>query len=183
VALAVQTLRPLGILIEYDLDLFAGLPRFATIRTNLALLRAIVADGTTPATVSFSSQEGDCSPWLQLYRRRLPEAVRPWLDADGLSVRLGEAWAELAIAERLVMGMTSVAGHRIALQRLTLRCNTELLTLIAQSTADFESTGDTGLLDPDRIGPRCAQLTDRLVVLRNNLLVGDEPQVRAPLSG
>ena len=178
-ATAVQSLRRLGILVEYDLDLFAGPPRFASIRENLALLRTVVADGTTPACVSFTSADSGCSPWLQAFRRRLPAAAKPWLDRDGLSVGLAEAWAELAVAERLVLDLMSVAAHRIALQRLTLRCNTELLTLVAASAADFEATGDTARLDQDLIEPRCAQLTDRLVALRNNLLVGDAPALLA----
>src|SRR3954463_12478363 len=40
---AVQTLRRIGILVEYELDLFdGGAPRFANVRENVALVRAIV---------------------------------------------------------------------------------------------------------------------------------------------
>lgn len=179
VATAVQTLRRLGVLIEYDLDLFGGSPRFATVRENLALLRAVVADGTVPASVRFTSTDDACSPWLQAYRRCLVEAVAPWLGVAGLSVQLAEAWAELAVAERLALDLTSVAAHRIALQRLTLRCNTELLTLVAASSADYEAAGATRRLDESRIGPRCAELAARLLALRNNLLVGDGPALVA----
>jgi len=179
VATAVQTLRRLGILIDYEVDLFAGSARFASIRDNLALLRAVVADGTTPASVRFTSSDSDCSPWLQTYRHRLAVVAKPWLDHDGLSVQLAEAWTELAVAERLVLDMTSVAAHRIALQRLTLRCNTDLLTLVAASAADFEAAGASQRLDRDVIGSRCAELADRLFALRNNLLVSDGPTMIA----
>lgn len=179
VATAVQTLRRLGVLIECDLDLFGGSPRFATIRENLALLRAVGADGTVPASVRFTSTDDACSPWLQAYRRCLADAVAPWLGVAGLSVQLAEAWAELAVAERLALDLTSVAAHRIALQRLTLRCNTDLLKLVAASAADYEAAGATQRLDESRIRPRCAELAARLLALRNNLLVGDGPALVA----
>lgn len=168
--LAVQTLRRLGILVAYDLDLFGGSPRFAAVRDNVAVLRAIVGDGTTPAQFRSLPADIACSPWLETFRRRLTDAVRPWLAEGGLSAQLSEAWAELVVAERLLLGLRGVAAHRIALQRLTLRCNTELLTLVADSAAEFEASGKTRLLDQDLIAPRCARLTDSTVALRNSFL-------------
>jgi hypothetical protein len=167
VVTAVQLLRRLGILVEYDLDLFGGSPRFAAVRDNLAMLRAIVGDGNTPAVFRSTPADGTCSPWLETFRNRLADAVAPWLEGGGLADQLAEAWAEVLVAERLLLGLYGVAAHRIALQRLTLRCNTELLSLVAVSAADFEASGDTALLDQDLIAPRCARLSETMIALRN----------------
>jgi hypothetical protein len=163
---AVQILRRLGILVEYDLDLFGG-SRFAAVRDNLAMLRAIVGDGNTPAVFRSTPADGTCSPWLETFRNRLADAVAPWLEGGGLADQLAEAWAEVLVAERLLLGLYGVAAHRIALQRLTLRCNTELLSLVAGSAADFEASGETALLDQDLLAPRCARLSETMIALRN----------------
>ena len=167
----VQTLRRSGILVEYELDLFGGSPRFATVRENVALVRAIVADGTTPATFTVSPGSGVCSPWLDSYRERVGIAVQPWL--TGLSIRLAEAWSELVIGERQQLRLNGVAAHRIALQRLTLRSNTELLNLVADSARQYELTGDTQLLEHDLVAPRVASLTETLVALSNRFQAGN----------
>lgn len=168
---AVQTLRRIGILVEYDLDLFGGSPRFATVRDNVALVRAIVADGTTPAIFTVSPGSGLCSPWLDAYRERVGAAVQPWL--TGLSLRLAEAWAEIVVGERQHLGLNGVAAHRIALQRLTLRSNTELLNLVADSAREYELNGDTPLLEHDLVGPRVASLTEILAALRDRFQAGN----------
>jgi hypothetical protein len=172
---AVQILRRLGILVEYDLDLFGGSPRFAAVRDNLAMLRAIVGDGNTPAVFRSTPADGTCSPWLETFRRRLADAVAPWLEEGGLADQLAEAWAEVLVAERLLLGLYGVAAHRIALQRLTLRCNTELLSLVAGSAADFEASGETALLDQDLIAPRCARLSETMIALRNGFRSANAP--------
>jgi hypothetical protein len=171
---AVQILRRLGILVEYDLDLFDG-SRFAAVRDNLAMLRAIVGDGNTPAVFRSTPADGTCSPWLETFRNRLGDAVAPWLEGGGLADQLAEAWAEVLVAERLLLGLYGVAAHRIALQRLTLRCNTELLSLVAGSAADFEASGATGLLDQDLIAPRCARLSETMIALRNGFQSANAP--------
>jgi hypothetical protein len=172
---AVQILRRLGILVEYDLDLFGGSPRFAAVRDNLAMLRAIVGDGNTPAVFRYAPAEGTCSPWLETFRNRLADAVAPWLEEGGLADQLAEAWAEVLVAERLLLGLYGVAAHRIALQRLTLRCNTELLSLVAGSAADFEASGETARLDQELIVPRCARLFEMMGALRNGFQSANAP--------
>lgn len=159
---AVRTLRRLGMLVEYDLDLFGRSPRFSSVRDNLVLLAAITGDGLTPAAFRSGPRVDDCSPWLARYQRRLAVAARPWVGAGGLSPRLADAWAELVVAERLLLGLTGLAAHRIAMQRLTLRSNTELLSLVTRSAADFELHGDTHHLDAAPLAGRCAVL-DRAV--------------------
>ncbi|WP_433011548.1 hypothetical protein [Kribbella sp. CA-294648] len=181
---AVQTLRRIGILVEYELDLFDGSPRFATVRDNVALLRAIVADGTTPATFTVSPGTGVSSPWLDDYRERVAAAVQPWL--TGLSVQLADAWSELMLGERLKRRQDGVAAYRIALQRLTLRSNTELLNLVADSAREYELTGDTRLLEHDLVAPRAGLLTETLLALSNKFrlsnLTGGATQAAKPLS-
>lgn len=181
---AVQTLRRIGILVEYELDLFDGSPRFATVRDNVALLRAIVADGTTPATFTVSPGSGISSPWLDDYRERMAVAVQPWL--TGLSVQLAEAWSELVLGERLKRRQDGVAAYRIALQRLTLRSNTELLNLVADSAREYELTGDTLLLEHDLVAPRAVLLTETLLALSNKFRMGNavtgNAQAAKPLS-
>jgi hypothetical protein len=171
---AVQILRRLGILVEYDLDLFSG-SRFAAVRDNLAMLRAIVGDGNTPAVFRSTPADGTCSPWLETFRGHLAGAVAPWLEGGGLADQLAEAWAEVLVAERLLLGLYGVAAHRIALQRLTLRCNMELLSLVAGSAADFEASGETALLDQDLIAPRCARLSETMIALRNGFQSANAP--------
>jgi hypothetical protein len=174
---AVQTLRRLGILVGYELDLFGGgAPRFASVRDNVALIRAIVADGTTPATFTISPGSGGCSPWLESYRERVAVTVQPWL--TGLSVRLAEAWSEIVIGERRQLRQNGVAAYRIALQRVTLRSNTELLNLVADSAREYELSGDTRLLEHDLVAPRIASLTEILVALSNRF---ESAQVSSPL--
>ncbi|WBQ05948.1 hypothetical protein [Kribbella sp. CA-293567] len=172
---AVQTLRRTGILVEYELDLFGESPRFATIRDNVALVRAVVADGTTPATFTVDPSHGQCSPWLEAYRSRVGAAVQPWL--TGLSVQLTAAWTELVVGERRPGRLCGVAAHRIALQRLTLRSNTELLNLVADSAREYELTGETQLLEHELVAPRVALLTETLVALSNRF----HPARPAPL--
>lgn len=174
---AVQILRRFGILVEYELDLFGGSPRFATVRDNVAVLRTVVADGTTPAVFTVAPAGGGCSPWVDQYRERLGAAVAPWL--SGLSLQLAEAWAELQVGERLLVGLNGVAAHRIALQRLTLRSNTELLNLVWDSGRDFELAGDSRLLDRELVAPRIASLTATMLALRNKFLAGNAPVLLA----
>ncbi|GAA1557722.1 hypothetical protein [Kribbella lupini] len=173
--LAVQVLRSLGILVEYDLDLFAGTPRFAGVRDKVAMLRAMVGDGSTPAYFTTAAIEADCSPWLAGYRQQLDPAVQPWLGAGGLSQQLAEAWAEILLAERLLLGLRGGAAHRIALQRLTLRSNTELLNLVATSAREFETSGATQLLDDELVGPRAELLTQTMLALRNRFWAANAP--------
>jgi hypothetical protein len=177
--LAVQTLRRIGILVEYDLDLFGPSPRFAKVREKVAMLRVIVADGTTPAVFTIPADGAVCSPWLDTYRRGLRVALQPWLGEQGLSDQLAEAWTEIVVAERLLLSLRGVAAHRIALQRLTLRVNTELLNLVSSSGREFETGGDTTLLDPEVITPRAAALTDSMVALRNRFLCTNAPALLA----
>lgn len=184
--LAVQVLRSLGILVEYDLDLFAGTPRFAGVRDKVAMLRAMVGDGSTPAYFTTAAIVGDCSPWLAGYRQRLDPAVQPWLGAGGLSQQLSEAWAEILLAERLLLGLRGGAAHRIALQRLTLRSNTELLNLVATSAREFEMSGGTRLLDDELVGPRAELLTQTMLALRNRFWTANEhvvPEATAAYGG
>ncbi len=184
--LAVQILRSLGILVEYDLDLFAGTPRFAGVRDKVAMLRAMVGDGSTPAYFTTAAIVADCSPWLAGYRQRLDPAVQPWLGAGGLSQQLSEAWAEILLAERLLLGLRGGAAHRIALQRLTLRSNTELLNLVATSAREFETSGGTRLLDDELVGPRAELLTQTMIALRNRFWAANEhvvPEVAAAYGG
>lgn len=165
VVVAVHTLRQLGVLVAYDLDLFAGEPRFATVRDNLTLLRTIVADGTIPAV--FTSGPVDGSPLLQSFRDELSGAVTGWLGLEG---QLADAWADVVVGERLLLGLKGVAAHRIALQRVTLRTNLELLDLVENSIRDYEISGSTSLLTPELIGPRVDCLTDTMFALRNRFL-------------
>ncbi|GAA1555064.1 hypothetical protein GCM10009789_05640 [Kribbella sancticallisti] len=165
---AVQLLRRARLLVDYELDLFGGSPRFATIRENLAVLRAIVADGTTAATFTIRPTDGQCSPWVDEYRERLKASIGPWLTR--LSDELADDWAEVVMGERQIYGPSGVAAHRIALQRLTLRSNTELLNLVADSAREFELTGDTRLLDDEFVRPRITLLTESMLALRNRFL-------------
>lgn len=162
---AVQLLRRKGCMVEYDLDLFGGSPRFATVRDNIAMLRAIVADGTTTARFSVNPLVGECSPWVASYRERVAPAVQPWLSR--LSAPLAEAWLEVMMGERMLLGMTGVAAHRIALQRLTLRSNTDLLSLVSDSAREFELSGHTCLLDDELVSPRIGALIESFLALRN----------------
>ncbi len=165
---AVQILRRARLLVEYELDLFGGSPRFATVRENVAILRAVVADGTTAATFTIKPPSGRCSPWVDEYRERLKAVAEPWL--TGLSDQLADDWTEVVMGERQIHGPSGVAAHRIALQRLTLRSNTELLNLVADSAREFELTGETRLLDQDLVAPRINLLTESMLALRNRFL-------------
>jgi hypothetical protein len=150
------------------LDLFSGTPRFATVRANVATLRAIVANGTTAALFTVEAGGVPCSPWLAEYRERVAEAVKPWLEE--LSIPLAAAWAALLAGEQRLSG---VAAHRIALQRLTLRSNTELLALVMDSSREFEQSGHSRLLEPDLVRPRIAALTAIMVALNNKFLLAN----------
>jgi hypothetical protein len=168
---AVQVLRRLGILVEYDFVLAAPLPRFDAVRRNLEYLASIVCDGSIPLTFRWPvPEESACSPWLAAYRDRLALAIGPWLDENGLSARLAEAWADLVVSERLLHKVSGVAAHRIALQRLTMRCNTELIALLTRSARDFETRGDSDLLDTANLRARCAGLGRTLDALNAHFL-------------
>jgi hypothetical protein len=167
---AVQTLRRLGVLVEYEFGLLGSEARFSSIHDRVRFLRSLVGDGVTPAYLDLPS-DGTCSPWLAAYLDRLDPALDPWLCDDGLSSRLGEAWAELVITERLLRGAAGLqlAAHHIALQRLTMRSNTMLLDLVTGSARDFETYGASDRLDPDDIATRCAGLDTSLAGLREAL--------------
>ncbi|WP_433163178.1 hypothetical protein [Kribbella sp. CA-247076] len=153
----VHTLRQLGLLVTYDLDLFDGSPR-----ENLVVLRTIVADGTIPAVFRCGPVDGP--PWLRQFRDELDGAVSGFLRLSG---QLADAWADVIVGERLLLELKGVAAHRIALQRLTLRANLELLDLIGDSLRDYELNGRTSLLTAELIGPRVDCLTDSMLALRN----------------
>lgn len=165
---AAQTLYQLRILVEYDFDLFGPAPRFSSVLSRAAYLRAIVSDGSTPAT--FRLPAGTGSPWLSAYQDRLVPAVAPWLGEGGLAGRLRDAWAELTLAERMLRGVTGAAAHRIALQRLTMRSNTALLGLVTDSARDFERYGDSDRLDPAVVSARLAELETSLRALHDSFL-------------
>jgi hypothetical protein len=168
---AVQVLRHLGILVEYDFDLAGPVQRFDTIHENLRYLAAVVCDGSVPLMFRWSVPEpAACSPWLASYRERLATVIGPWLGDSGLSARFGEAWADVVVAERMLRGLTGLAAHRIALQRLTMRSNTELVRLVSRSADEFERCGDTALLDAANISGRCASIGRALDQLRMSFL-------------
>lgn len=165
---AVQTLRRLDVLVEYEFDLLGGGSRFSDVHERTHFLRAIVCDGATPAYLDLpAAGSATYSPWLAAYLNRLDPTLDPWLCDQGLSVRLAEIWAELVITERLLRGVAGVAAHRIALQRLTMRSNTELLDLIAGSAHDFEQYGASDRLSADDVATRCARLDSALLELSN----------------
>ncbi|QNE19457.1 hypothetical protein F1D05_17980 [Kribbella qitaiheensis] len=83
---------------------------------------------------------------------------------------MSEAWAVVLTGERLRLRLNGVAAHRIALQRVTLRSNTELLIMVADSAREFESTGVSRRLDPDLTAPRIAALTQVIIALDNKFL-------------
>jgi len=166
---AVQVLRRIGVLVEYDFDLAAPLPRFDVVRRNLDHLAAIVCDGSTPLTFRWPVPDG-CSPWLAAFRERLAATIGPWLDESGLSARLAEAWADVVVSERMLHNVSGVAAHRIGLQRLTMRCNAELISLMTRSARDFESRGDSELLNTANLQTRCAGLGRALDALNANFL-------------
>ncbi|TDD25393.1 hypothetical protein E1218_14975 [Kribbella turkmenica] len=156
----VHSLRQLGLLVTYDLDLFDG-----RLRENLVVLRTIVADGTIPAVFRCGPVAGPL--WLQRFRDDLVGAVAGYLELSG---QLADAWADVIVGERLLRGLKGVAAHRIALQRLTLRVNLELLDLVGDSLRDHELHGRTPLLAAELIGPRVDCLTDSMLALRNRFL-------------
>lgn len=172
---AVHTLYQLGILVEYDFDLFGPAPRFSSVLGRASFLRAIVSDGSTPAT--FRLPAGLGSPWLSAYQQRLAAAVEPWLGGGGMAGRLRDAWAELTVAERCLRGVAGAAAHRIALQRLTMRSNTALLGLVTDSARDFERYGDSDRLDPAAVGARLADLDTGLRDL-HGIFLGSNPDTR-----
>ncbi|HEY3003053.1 MAG TPA: hypothetical protein VGJ44_11965 [Kribbellaceae bacterium] len=168
---AVQVLRRLGVLVEYDFDLVAPVARFDVVRRNLDYLASVVCDGSTPLTFRWPVPEpSGCSPWLAAFRERLAATIGPWLDESGLAARLTGAWADLVVSERLLHNVAGVAAHRIALQRLTMRCNAELLSLVSRSARDFESRGDSALLDAENLRARCAGLGRVLDALQARFL-------------
>lgn len=168
---AVQVLRHLGILVEYDFDLAGPVQRFDTIHQNLGYLAAVVCDGSVPLAFRWSVPDpAACSPWLASYRDRLATVIGPWLGGSGLSARFGEVWADLVVAERMLRGLTGLAAHRIALQRLTMRSNTELVRLVSRSAEDFERYGDTALLDAANLNGRCAGIGRALDQLQMSFL-------------
>ncbi|HZO68895.1 MAG TPA: hypothetical protein VFB74_28210 [Kribbellaceae bacterium] len=175
-AAAVRTMHAEGVLVEYDFDLYHPVARFSTVQGNVRILRSIVCDGTLPAVFSLLSEPGrSCSPWFEKYHRRLTVAVRPWLRERGFSVRLHDAWLELTLAERMVRQPPSVAAHKIALQRATMRSNTILLDLVAESARDFDRHGESGLLDRELIGQRTSALQRQI-----DALAGRVPPVVMP---
>lgn len=154
---AVQILRRLGVLVEYDFDVVGPVQRFDTLHANLVYLAAVVCDGSVPLSFRWPVPDrGTCSPWLAAYRDRLGDVIGPWLGESGLSSRLSDAWADLTVAERMLRGLTGIAAHRIALQRLTMRCNSELVSLVSRSATDFELYGDSPLLSSANLEARCA---------------------------
>jgi hypothetical protein len=168
---AVQVLRRLGILVEYDFDLAGPVQRFDAIHENLGYLAAVVCDGSVPLVFRWPVPvTASCSPWLAAYRDRLATVIGPWLGEGGLSARFAEAWADLAVAERMLRGLTGLAAHRIALQRLTMRSNSELVRLVSRSARDFEQCGDTALLEAANISGRCAGIGRTLDQLRMTFL-------------
>lgn len=165
---AMQTLGQLGILVEYDVELFGPTPRFSTVLEAAGFLRSIVCDGSTPARFGLPIAPGlSYSPWLGHYLERLRPAVEPWLGDEGLSAQLAEAWAEVVVAERLLRGLADIAAHRIRLQRLTMRSNTELLGLVEAGARDFERYGDSERLDPAAIAPSSLSLAVGVRALRD----------------
>ncbi|WP_328990263.1 hypothetical protein OG394_28900 [Kribbella sp. NBC_01245] len=166
---AVQTLRRLDVLIEYDLDLFGHAPRFASVRDAVAVLSTITADGTTPALFRVGPV-WNCSPWVASFHQQLDAAAAPWIGENGLSARLALAWAEVVVADRLLLGVASAAAQRIALQRLTMRSNTALLALVSQAAADFELAGESKRLDPAAIAIHVADLSQALTDLHTRFL-------------
>ena len=194
---AVDTLKSLGLLVEYGFMLFDPRSTFASVRENIEFLRTILADGSggavfcrmlpyggTPIRDRLRAEgrlRGDVKypdydfldPRLNDYHSRLNTAVGPWIHGSGLSHQFNWAWHEVFIIHRLVGELPGLRRFEADLAALARRSNDVLFDFVEASSIAFEAGASRMLLRHELEEPR-RNLGDALLTMRNDFIADNQ---------
>jgi radical SAM superfamily enzyme YgiQ (UPF0313 family) len=161
---AVETLKAQHILFDFGFMLLDPSSSFESILENVAFLRTIVGDGSSPAEfcrmipydgtpikdqlAKEGRLRGDiCNPDYEFLDPRLSDfyvAVNQLLNTTGwihglraVSPQLKFAWTEFAVVERLYPRVRDLALYEQALRRITRRSNAVLLDVVEELVHAF----------------------------------------------
>jgi anaerobic magnesium-protoporphyrin IX monomethyl ester cyclase len=164
---AVETLKQIGLMFEFGFMMFDPSSTLASIRENLAFLRAIVGDGSAAAVFCkmlpydgtaikeelerAGRLRGDiCHPdydFLDAEVTALYATIREIVDVWGwihgyraLSPQLNWAWNEVAIIEHLFPRLPDLPQYREALRRITENSNAVLFRVV-EDLVEFHESG------------------------------------------
>ena len=193
---AVQTLKDLGLLVEYGFMLFDPSTTFESVQMNVQFLRQILADGSggavfcrmlpyggTPIRDRLRDEgrlRGDVrnpdyaflDPRLNAYHDRLDPIVSPWVHGEGISHQLNWAWHEVFLMRRLVTGLTELTGlddYALELAGLCRDSNEVLLGFVESSARAFDA-GDEHALRSEHLERERLRLGRSLLDLRNGFV-------------
>jgi anaerobic magnesium-protoporphyrin IX monomethyl ester cyclase len=198
---AVEILKSLGLMFEFGFMLFDPSTTFQSVRENIAFLRAIAGDGSAAATFCrmlpydgtpikdelerAGRLRGDvCNPdydfldpVLSDFYEELSRVVNVtgWIHGfRALSPQINWAWNEVAVLERLFPPLDDMAAYKDALRTVTRDSNEVLFTLVedmarAYTIGGRHSWSETALEEHRR------QFLDRLLTIRNGLILRNQP--------
>jgi anaerobic magnesium-protoporphyrin IX monomethyl ester cyclase len=204
-----QNLRAVAVLKELDLSfqfgfmLFEPSSTFASIRENLAFLRAIAGDGSvavafcrmipydgTPIKdelIRTGRLKGDiCHPGYDFLDPRLDRfyhALTQVIDLRGwvhgyrsLSPRINIAWGEIAVLERLFPPLSDMAQYKLALRELTKASNAVLFRIVEDTALAF-AEGSPNLWTRELLDAECARFQRSLLDLRNGFMLRHQTEL------
>ena len=204
---AVATLKELGILFDFGFMLLDPSSTFDSVLRNVAFLRRIVGDGSSPAEfcrmVPYDGTpikddleregrlRGDvCAPSydfldprLDVFYREVTEAlnITGWIHGlRALSPQLKFAWHELAVMERLTPSLPGLAEYHASLQALTAEANAVLFDVV-EELVDACREERPAPVDRRALALRSRAFADRLVGARDEFVLSNQDALLAAL--
>jgi anaerobic magnesium-protoporphyrin IX monomethyl ester cyclase len=194
---AVDILKKLDLLVEYGFMMFDPSTTFDSIRSNLAFLRHLHADGRggvgfcrmlpyggTPIRDALrvaGRLRGDVQhpdytftdERVNQYHARLQVWLSAWLYGNGLSPQLNWAWHEVHLIKRLVGSLPDLGVYERELAALCKGSN-DLLFDFVEAETDAYAAGNDSLIDPDPLRSERVSFIDRLADLRNSYIASHQ---------
>ena len=197
---AVATLKSLALHFEYGFMLFDPSSTFETIAESLAFLRAIVGDGTAPASfcrmvpydgtpikdelVRTGRFKGDIvnpdydflDPTVERFFHALNRMVHVsgWIHGvEALTPQLQCANTEIAVMERLFPALPGFGAYKTALKELTQSAN-ETLFRIVEDTRRAYLNGSAPTWTPELARWETVSFRERLFRLHDQFLAANE---------
>jgi anaerobic magnesium-protoporphyrin IX monomethyl ester cyclase len=198
---AVEILKDLAIRFDFGFMMLDPSSTFESVLENVAFLRTIVGDGSSPAEfcrmVPYDGTpikeelaragrlRGDVlnpdydflDPRLEVFFRDVNEAlnVTGWIHGlEALSPQLKFAWSELAIMERLMPELPGLSTYHSTLQSITRDSNAVLFETVEQLVEDCRDRRPSSI-SRSELGSRSRTFVDLLVRQRNAFVLSNQP--------
>jgi len=202
---AVATMKELGLLFDFGFMMLDPSSTFESIEDNVAFLRRIVGDGSSPAEfcrmvpydgtpikdqlAAEGRLRGDVlnpdydflDPRIELFFQSVNEALNTtgWIHGlRALSPQLKFAWNEVAVMEGFTPSLPGLGGYRDRLQRITRESNETLMQVVDDLVAVCRDGAEPTFL-PDELATRCEVYVDKLLEERSSFVVANQDELLA----